>query len=529
MEEHRHAVCAIAERIQEFHKLKIPFRIYHGSTNSTRSQSFTRGNTVDTSKLNHVLDINIRDKTALVQPNVAMDQLVEATLACGMVPPVVMEFPGITVGGAFSGTAAESSSFKHGIFEHTIVSIEIVLGDGQIMEASDTRNQDLFEAAAGAFGTLGVVTLLRISLLDAKKFVRLTYQPVSSFADAIDMVKNIIKDRNIDFCDGIMFSATTGVIISGFLTDDVGENMQIQHFQRSHDPWHYLHAKDVLYGSRQVHQEVVPLVDYLFRYDRGAFWTASYAFRYFLVPFNYITRFLLDRFMRTRVMYHALHESGLADQYIVQDLALPVSGAQHFLEYCDQTLNIYPLWLCPLRRSKRTARHFHLGAISEHSAAVSEGWLLNVGLWGPGPAKHEDFVHANRDIESKVRQFGGVKVLYAHAYYTKKEFESIYSQDRYAVIRKRYAAEALPSLYDKVKMDVDDRKRAASGWKSVRPIGGLYGVVKATLGHEYLLLDERRSIRPMMVLSAAVLMLCVFLGVPGLRGIVLPISWRTEA
>ncbi|KAG6040080.1 hypothetical protein E4U41_001421 [Claviceps citrina] len=49
-----------------------------------------------------------------------------------------------------------------------------------------------------------------------------------------------------------------------------------------------------------------PLVDYLFRYDRGAFWVGKYSFRYFLTPFNRTTRFLLDRFMHTRVMYRVL-------------------------------------------------------------------------------------------------------------------------------------------------------------------------------------------------------------------------------
>jgi len=37
-----------------------------------------------------------------------------------------MEFPGITAGGGYAGTAGESSSFKHGFFNHTIESIEMI-------------------------------------------------------------------------------------------------------------------------------------------------------------------------------------------------------------------------------------------------------------------------------------------------------------------------------------------------------------------------------------------------------------------
>jgi FAD/FMN-containing dehydrogenase len=49
-----------------------------------------------------------------------MDALVAATKAHGLVPLVVPEFPGITTGGAFSGTSGESSSFREGFFDHTI-------------------------------------------------------------------------------------------------------------------------------------------------------------------------------------------------------------------------------------------------------------------------------------------------------------------------------------------------------------------------------------------------------------------------
>jgi FAD/FMN-containing dehydrogenase len=58
-----------------------------------------------------------------------MDKLVEATLEYGLIPPVVMEFPGITVGGGYAGSAGESSSFKYGYFDQTVNSVEIVLAN----------------------------------------------------------------------------------------------------------------------------------------------------------------------------------------------------------------------------------------------------------------------------------------------------------------------------------------------------------------------------------------------------------------
>jgi len=97
MEAHDAAVATVSSRVHEFYESKKPFRIYHGSTNSTRPSQYRRDNIVDTSQLNHVIKVNIKEKTVLTEPNVPMDALVAATLKHNLIPPVVMEFPGITV------------------------------------------------------------------------------------------------------------------------------------------------------------------------------------------------------------------------------------------------------------------------------------------------------------------------------------------------------------------------------------------------------------------------------------------------
>jgi delta24-sterol reductase len=95
IDRHNKTVEEISEKVRGFFDRKEKFRIFHGSTNSTRSA--LKKNLLDTSSLSHVLEIDTGRKTCLVEPNVSMDRLVEATLKYGLVPPVVMEFPGITV------------------------------------------------------------------------------------------------------------------------------------------------------------------------------------------------------------------------------------------------------------------------------------------------------------------------------------------------------------------------------------------------------------------------------------------------
>ena len=104
MEAHKSAVLEISSRIKDYHSRNEPFRIYHGSTNSTRKAAYERKRMVDTSGLAHVLQVDREKRTVLVEPNVPMDALIKETLKYGLIPPVVMEFPGITVGGGFAGS-----------------------------------------------------------------------------------------------------------------------------------------------------------------------------------------------------------------------------------------------------------------------------------------------------------------------------------------------------------------------------------------------------------------------------------------
>lgn len=492
MEKHDRAVALVATAIGKFHARKEAFRIYHGSTNSTRHSQYQRDRMVDTSGLNNVLKVDTQSMTVLVEPNVPMDALVEATLKHGLLPPVVMEFPGITVGGGFAGTAGESSSFRYGFFDRTINWIEMVLANGEVIKASGTENSDLFYGAASSFGTLGVTTLLKVQLIEAKAYVELTYLPVSNISEAQTEIAKATKDTSNDYLDGIMYSKDIGVICVGRLTNDVPAGVKIQGFTRPTDPWFYIHAQRLIKNRKTPITEAVPVVDYLFRYDRGGFWVAKYAYKYFITPFNRITRYILDYFMHTRVMYHALHQSGLSSFYIIQDVAIPYNKAETFMSYLDTTFKNYPIWLCPLKQSGNQIASTHSLQVLKANQSRPE-IMLNFGVWGPGPKKREEFIQWNRAFEKKVDALGGQKWLYAHTYYTEEEFNNIYNREKYDALREKYHATYLPSVYDKVKVDVEKERRAreeswlAALFWSIWPLMGLYGVYKAMMGGDYLL------------------------------------------
>lgn len=436
--QHIARVTDLSYQVRHFYQLKTPFRIFHGSTNSTRILSFKRDATVDISHFNHIISIDTKKHTAIIEPNVPMDTLTKAVLKHHLIPPVVMEFPGITVGGGIQGGAGESSSYKWGCFNQTFNWYEIVLPNGNIVRASPEENADLFYGTAGSFGSIGIITAAEIQLIPAKKYVQLTYIPVSSFEHSIKIIKETTKQKP-DYIDGILFSSDSGVIMSGTLSNDIAG--KIMRFTRAHNQWFYLHAEKLLKSHKGTVTETIPIVDYLFRYDRGAFWVGRFAFETFSKPFNQFTRWILDPILHTRKLYQALHESGASQRYVVQDLALPEKNAVHFMEFIDSTLHIYPLWLCPLRPDSRSPLQ---------SNNIKTSMVINIGVWGGQLPTRRSFIKANRSIERKLLELGGKKWFYAHSYFTKKEFWTIYDKKQYDALRGAYHATSLSNIYDRV-------------------------------------------------------------------------------
>ncbi|KAI1741804.1 hypothetical protein F4680DRAFT_415150 [Xylaria scruposa] len=542
MERHRQAVRLIAATVRGYFEQSIPFRIMHGSTNSTRpSHLKSRARFVDISALKNVLEVDTARRVALVEPNVPMDRLVESTLRHGLVPPVVMEFPGITAGGGFAGTAGESSSFKHGYFDESVNAVEIVLPDGEVviakpggrrlqgMQQSEAARQalintklgegedpekfaDLFHGAAGAVGTLGITTLLELRLIEAKQFVRTTYRRTNTAAEAIHAVREECARPGNDYVDGILFSEGHGVIVSGQLTDELPEGEKVRTFSHPWDPWFYMHVRNVTKGlpssistvsstsatpPQGTITEYIPLAEYLFRYDRGGFWVGQAAFDYFRpVPFTRFFRWFLDDFLHTRMLYRALHASGESARFFVQDLGIPYDTAEEFIKYTTKSLDIWPLWLCPLKTPKGPSFHPHIRnnrSLDGNSSSTDKDnfEMLNIGVWGWGPKDKAEFVRVNRALEAKVNELGGMKWLYAHTYYSEPEFwDAFGGRAAYEALRTKYRATSLPSVYDKVKVKLDD-EGANKGWrpfvKSLWPVGGLYGIWKGIQSKDYML------------------------------------------
>jgi hypothetical protein len=454
LKNHSLVVKDVQRQVSDFFALKKKARIFHGGTNSTRSRNLDHSRLINISQLNKIIEINVGKEYVLVESNVALEQLVDATLKLGFLPPVVSEFPAITVGGAIQGGAGESSSFKWGCFNEPCLEYEVVLGDGSKVIANPSKNPDLFRGIPSSCGSLGIITMAKLRLIPATLMIRLSYHRVSSYEEAVNFIDSQAKKtKKPDFIDGIMFSKTKGVIMLGYFINRT--DMPIASFHKFNDEWFYLHAERVT-TNVSVYEELIPTKDYLFRYDRGAFWTGREGLKILHIPFNRFTRLLLSPLFKTRTMYRFLHDARLSQQFLVQDICLPKQNTVPFIKFIDKNYGIYPLWLCPLKPTKKDILS---------PAYLTTDLVINVGVWGAMPEDYESFVQHNRQLEDKVYKFGGRKVLYAHAYYPKVKFWAIYDGKRYQQLRQKYAAGVVfPDIYEKTHVAGRYEPSIARGW-----------------------------------------------------------------
>src|SRR3954454_23869596 len=161
--------------------------------------------TLDVTPFDGVLHVDADKRTADVQGMTTYEDLVAATLPYGLMPRVVPQLKTITLGGAVTGLGIESSSFRNGLPHESVVEMEIMTGDGNVVTATrDNEHRDLFYGFPNSYGTLGYALRLTIQLQPVKPFVELRHVRFGSAQECAEAIDKLGPD--VDFIDGTVFS-----------------------------------------------------------------------------------------------------------------------------------------------------------------------------------------------------------------------------------------------------------------------------------------------------------------------------------
>ena len=119
---------------------------------------------LDLRRMTRILDWNPEKGTITVEPGVTISQLWQYILEDGWWPPVVTGTMMTTLGGCAGMNVHGKNAWQVGPIGDHILTFDMMLPSGDIMSCSREENSDIFHAAIGGFGMLGIFTALTLQM-----------------------------------------------------------------------------------------------------------------------------------------------------------------------------------------------------------------------------------------------------------------------------------------------------------------------------------------------------------------------------
>ena len=436
-----------AEVVREFQSLRTEgysVRLGKPTSNLFRIRPPAGRRSLDVRKMKHVLSIDRERKVAEVEGMTPYAELVDATLPLGLMPAVVPQLKSITVGGAVTGGGIESTSFRHGFVHETVLAMDILTGDGDVLHCTpDNEHGELFCGFPNSYGTLGYALRLWIRLIPVLPFVRLTHhayaESSSFFEETEDCCRNARQSSEPpDFVDGVVFEENEMYRTEASFTD--------------HAPYQsdYKFMRVFYQSIRRRNEDYLSIRDYIWRWDTDWFW-CSRAFGMEWPPLRLLfgslgllqsTTYWKIRQWNER--FRILQRLGKMDslEWVIQDVEIPVDRAGEFLRFLFHEVGIRPVWICPAMSPPDSAGY----PLYQTDPSTL---YINFGFWGGVSAK-SDPMHHNRRVEEQVEELGGKKSLYSTSCFTPEQFWSHYNQPAYRALKDRYDPEGtFADLFEK--------------------------------------------------------------------------------
>jgi FAD/FMN-containing dehydrogenase len=136
---------------------------------------------LDMRSMRSLLSLDPVTRRARVQAGMRWRDLQEHLDPLGLAVRTMQSYANFTIGGSVS-VNAHGRYVGHGPIAHSIQALQIVLADGRMIEADRSSNRDLFFAAIGGYGALGVITEVELALDDNSRLERqVAYLPTPEY------------------------------------------------------------------------------------------------------------------------------------------------------------------------------------------------------------------------------------------------------------------------------------------------------------------------------------------------------------
>lgn len=433
-----------------------PVRLSKKTSNLFRARTASNAPGLDVSAFDGVLHIDPVNRTAEVLGMTTYEHLVDATLPYGLMPMCVPQLRTITLGGAVTGLGIESASFRQGTPHESVIEMDILTGEGDVITVTGEKNdphRDLFYGFPNSYGSLGYALRLKIELEPTKPYVHLRHISFASASGMTLAIENIVATHDyqgirVDFLDGTVFSAREQYLTLGEMVSTIPSGLSVSDYT----------GMNIYYRSiQQRTEDVLSIHDYLWRWDTDWFWCS----RAFGAQKTVVRRLWPKSKLRSDVYWKLValdRRYSIANKIarlrrrpvrepVVQDIEVPIDRLVEFLDFFHREVGIEPIWICPLRQRDPDV----VWPLYEFDSTIT---YVNVGFWSTVPMAEGVDPEAgvvNRLVERAVTDLDGRKSLYSTAYYERAEFAQIYGGSAYEHLKKIYdPGGRLLGLYEKV-------------------------------------------------------------------------------
>jgi len=448
--EYKQKVDEAAKQLQQLLAQGQPIALKKNSKHIFKNSN--KKTNLDLRHFNQVLSIDTDRKVATVEGMTSFYDLVDATLAYGLMPQAVPELRAITVGGVIAGLGGQSSSFKFGLVHEMVTDFELITGTGNVVHCSPDSHADLYYMLPNSYGSLGYVLKCTIKLNEVAPFVHVKFLRFDQAGDFFTALTKEVQSGTVDFVEGVSFSPQEYILLLGEFTDDLPHD-EILTIPR-YEPFFQT------VRNPQVQEKVLTIRDYIWRWDPDAFWATDQGNIIGAVLLHPLFRKTIggsllrsDRLIkfgqfrnrvRNRVNSGRFFTISTRKEALIQDAALPIEVAAEFDAWLGEHLHIYPLWYCPVKTTQPIGTYPLYQPGSEF--VIDFGFYVSMALEDQMPANHY-----NLQIEKKLTALGGIKCLYSDTYYPPAEFWSIYDREKYTQVKEKYDPDhTFQDLYQKV-------------------------------------------------------------------------------
>jgi len=225
--------ASTTEQVSQIVKLanreRIPFVARGAGTNLSGGTAPTRGGIIiDLCRMRRILDIDLENQTALVEPGVYNLALQNALAPLGYnYAPDPASQKVSTLGGNVGENSGGPHCLKYGVTSNHVLGAEVVLPDGDVVwfggSAQDTPGPDLIGLLVGSEGTIGIATKILVRIMRLPEHVVTILAIFNSLEEAGQAVSDIIANgmipATLEIMDNLVIRAVEASVKAGYPED----------------------------------------------------------------------------------------------------------------------------------------------------------------------------------------------------------------------------------------------------------------------------------------------------------------------